>query len=438
MQCAPLARHAATARHRMTESRHVVVIGAGIVGAATALELLRDGHQVTILDPAPPGGEQAASYGNGTVLNPASVVPMSTPGVWRKVPGYLMDPTGPLTIRWRHLPKLLPWLVRFLRAGSTLPKVERTAKALAALLHDAPLHHKRLAEEAGVPHLIQRTGLLYPYISRAAFEADALAWHLRRLNDLTWEELDEDALRQQEPALDRRYTFAILAPQAGNVTDPGAYVAALAAHAQHLGATYLQAQATGFRIKANRLQAVTTTTTEIPCQAAVISAGAHSAPLARHLGDHVSLEAERGYHIVVKDPGLELRHPILTSDTKVAVVNTSAGLRVAGTVELAGLDAAPTWSRAQALRAILKRTLPALSHDLPDDQIKLWMGNRPSTPDGLPVIGPATATPDVIYAFGHGHVGLAAGAMTARLVADLVSAKPPTIDPTPFNPQRFH
>ena len=417
--------------------QRIVVIGAGIVGTATALLLTNDGHNVTLLDPGPPGGEQSASYGNGTILNPASVVPMSTPGVWRKVPGYLMDPQGPLTIRWRHLPRLLPWLTRFLRAGSTLQKVQRTASALAALLHDAPRLHLALAEQADVPHLIQRTGLLYPYTSRAAFQADALAWQPRRDNGLTWQELDEDALRQQEPALDRRYTFAILAPQAGNITDPGAYIAALAAQARAQGATILQATATGFRLDHGRLQAVTTPTIELPCDTAILAAGAHAARLARQLGDTIPLEAERGYHITVTHPGLELRHPILTTDTKVAVVNTAAGLRIAGTVELAGLDALPTWSRAQALRAILQRTLPALAHDLPDDRIKVWMGNRPSTPDGLPVIGPSPNCPAVIHAFGHGHVGLAAGARTAHLVADLVAGRPPTIDPTPYAPDRF-
>ena len=418
--------------------KHTVVIGAGIVGAAAAVELLRDGHRVTILEPGPPGGEQAASYGNGTVLNPGSVVPMSTPGVWRKVPGYLMDPAGPLTIRWSHLPKLLPWLFRFLRAGSTVPKVERTARALAALLADAPARHKRLAHEAGVGSLVQRVGLLYPYPDRAAFEADALGWRLRRDNGIEWTELDEDALRQQEPALDRRYTFAVLATQAGNVLDPGSYVAALAAHAESLGAAHVRGGATGFRIEGGRLRAVETEKGEIACDAAVISAGARSAALARMVGDRVCLESERGYHIVVEGAGVEVRHPMLTGDTKVAVVNTAAGLRVAGTVELAGLETAPNWERAHKLRAVLERTLPGVADAIPDDRVKLWMGHRPSTPDGLPVIGRASGCADVVHAFGHGHVGLAAGAMTGRLVADLVGGRPCTIDVAPFSPQRFN
>jgi D-amino-acid dehydrogenase len=133
---------------------HVVVIGAGIAGAATAVELLRDGHRVTILEPGEPGGEQAASYGNGAWLSTASVVPVSMPGLWRRVPDYLRDPLGPLAISWSYLPRLLPWLTRFLRAGATIAKVEATARALRPLIADAPERHARLADEAGVPGLI--------------------------------------------------------------------------------------------------------------------------------------------------------------------------------------------------------------------------------------------------------------------------------------------
>lgn len=422
----------------MTEPRDVVVIGGGIVGAASCVELLRDGHRVTLIEPGPPGGEQSASYGNGTILNPGSVVPVSLPGLWKKVPGYLADPTGPLTIRWRYLARLAPWLLRFVRAGSTEDRVMATGRALAPLLADAPERHRRLAEEAGVGDLVRRQGVLYPYVNRAAFEAEALAWRVRRANGVTWTELDEGALRQQEPALDRRYTFAVFMPQTGNVADPGAYVAALIAHAEALGARRVEGRATGFRIEGGRLRAVVTEAGELACNAAVIAAGARSAALAHQVGDRVSLEAERGYHAVAEGVDLGLRHPMLPSDSKVAIVGTLGGLRIAGTVELASVDAAPDWARARVLRGVLERTLPSMPKNLPDDRFRFWIGNRPSTPDGVPVIGRASGCADVVHAYGHGHVGLAGGAMTGRLVADLVSGTAPTIDIAPFSPQRFN
>jgi 2-polyprenyl-6-methoxyphenol hydroxylase-like FAD-dependent oxidoreductase len=150
-------------------SLHIAVIGAGIVGAASAVALTREGHRVTIVEPGEPGHEQSASYGNGAWLSPASVVPMSMPGLWKKVPGYLLDPLGPLTIRITELPHLLPWLMRFLCAGATVSRVEATAQALSALLSDSPARHAKLAEEAGVQDLIQQTGLLYVYPDRSAF-----------------------------------------------------------------------------------------------------------------------------------------------------------------------------------------------------------------------------------------------------------------------------
>ena len=147
-------------------SRQVAIIGAGIVGAACALELLRDGHSVTIIEPGEPGGEQSASYGNGTLLNPSSVIPMSAPGIWKQVPEYLRNPLGPLAIRWRYLPRLLPWLRRFVTAGSTPEKVAAIARALQPLLTEAPERHFALAEEAGVGDLITRPGVLFAYPDR--------------------------------------------------------------------------------------------------------------------------------------------------------------------------------------------------------------------------------------------------------------------------------
>jgi D-amino-acid dehydrogenase len=416
---------------------HVTVIGAGIVGAATAVELLRDGHTVTIVEPGDPGGEQAASYGNGTLLNPSSVIPMSAPGLWKKVPGYLTDPLGPLAIRWRYLPRLLPWLWRFLRAGATVARVEATARALRPLLADAPELHRALAEEAGVGELIRRNGVMAVFPSRADFEAEATSWRIRHDNGTRWIELNEDELRQREPALDRRYKFALLIEQNGQCIDPGALVAAVVRHAQALGASLRRARVTGLQIEDGRLRAVRTDAGDIPCDKAVIAAGAWSKVLAEAAGDAVPLETERGYHALISDPGFELRLPVMPSDGKMSNVMTPQGLRLAGQVELAGLDAAPNWKRAEILRDFALRTWSSLPRDLPADRVKFWMGHRPSMPDGLPCIGPASGCADVLHAFGHGHVGLTAGPATGKLVADLIAGRTPRIDPTPYAARRF-
>ncbi|MBV8458316.1 MAG: FAD-dependent oxidoreductase, partial [Acetobacteraceae bacterium] len=392
-----------------------MVIGAGIVGAATALELLRDGHRVTILEPGEPGGEQAASYGNGCWLSPSSVVPMSAPGIWRKVPGWLADPLGPLTIRWGYLPRMLPWLWLFVRSGSSVAKLQTTARALRPLVEQAPERHLALARGAGVTELIRREGQLYVFPDRAAFEAEALAWQLRRENGVQWIELDENELRQREPELSRDYRFGVFVQEGGHCLNPGAYVAALVAAAVGQGAELRRARATGFRLEGRRLRAVRTVHGEVACDAAVIAAGARSGALSAAVGDRVPLETERGYHAVITAPECGPRHPVMPSDGKMAVTMMAQGLRVAGQVELAGLEAAPNWRRAEILRDFALRMWPGLPRDLPSERVKVWMGHRPSIADGLPCIGPASGCAEVFHAFGHGHVGLAAGAATGQL-----------------------
>ena len=415
----------------------VAVIGGGVVGVASAIELLRDGHDVTILEPGVPGGEQAASYGNGTLLTPSSVIPISSPGLWKQVPGYLADPLGPLTIRWSYLPRLLPWLRRFLQAGSTPANVAAIARALRPLLADAPARHRTLAEEAGVGDLITRQGVLFAFPNRAAFEAEAFSWRVRRDNGTRWLELDEDELPQWEPALDRHYTFGILVEANGQCRDPGAYVAALARHAAALGAKIERTGATGFRIDAGRLRAVRTRDGEIACDKAVIAAGAWSKLLAREAGDRVPLETERGYHVVIDNPGIEPRYPLVPSDGKMACAMTPAGLRLAGQVELAGLNAAPNWQRAEVLLRFARKVYPGLRADLRLEKVKVWMGHRPATPDGLPCLGLASGCSDVAHAFGHGHVGLTAAAATGKFVADLVAGRAPGFDLEPYAAARF-
>ncbi|MBB3899010.1 NAD(P)/FAD-dependent oxidoreductase [Roseococcus suduntuyensis] len=415
----------------------LAIIGGGIMGACAALAAQREGMQVTLIEPGTPGGEQAASYGNGCWLSPASVVPPALPGLWRKVPKFLLDPLGPLAIRWSYFPRVAPWLVRYLASGWTEGRVMRTGHALRALVRGAPELHAALAEEAGVGHLIERRGLLYIYPSRAAFEAEALAWRVRAETGVKWLELNEDELRQREPELDRRYRFGVLVEEGGHCRDPGAYVAALVALAERQGARRVQARATGFRIEGGRLRAVLTDQGEVPADRAIICAGAHSKALARAAGDSLPLESERGYHAMVEAPEAGPRTPMMPSDGKMSVTMTDRGLRCAGQVEIAGIEAAPNWKRAEILRDHLLRSFPGLPRDLPAERVRFWMGHRPSMPDGLPVIGPARACPDILYGFGHGHVGLVAAPRSAEILAAMLAGRPPQPDAAPYAPARF-
>ena len=434
------------------EPLNIAVIGSGIVGACCALELLRDGHSVSMIDPGEPGGEQAASYGNGAWLSPSSVVPMSTPGVLRKVPGYLLDRTSPLTIRWRFLPALMPWLLRFIRSGATVQQVERTARALSAILADAPDRHLVLAKLIGRPELVRQAGLIYPYPSRADFEAEALAWHLRKTNGIEWHELSTPDLAVQTPALGSRYSFGIFVPAGGNCTDPGEYVAALSTYCLALGAKRFKAEALSFEFKTQgqheKLVGIRSSKGLIPCETAVIAAGIRSKLLCEALGEKVSLESERGYHVVFEAPGFELQSPLMPGDAKMAITSTRGGLRVSGQVELASMDAAPDWRRAEILRRFAVEHFPALKsnpqHLRPVDHpsivppgLKRWMGHRPSTPDGLPVLSASSVSEHIFHAFGHGHVGLASGPISGRAIADLIAQRSSSLDLAPFSVQRF-
>lgn len=422
----------------MTDSgRHIAVIGAGIIGATTALALVRDGHRVTILDPGQPGGVQASSYGNGAFLSPASIIPVSLPGLWKKVPGFLLDSNGPLTIRLASLPRLAPWLWRFVRAGKTWACVERTAAALATLLDGAQDRHAALATSIGKPELIRRKGLIYAYHDRRGFEADATVWALRERHGVRLDILSVDALQERASGLSPTYRFGVFLPDGAHCHSPGDYVRALVDGAVVEGAELLQGRVTGFDVRQGRLVGLLTDAGRLDCDGAVIACGAHSADLARQVGDPIPLESERGYHVEVKTDVAMPESPVMPQDGKMANTPTQGGFRASGQVELASRDARPDWRRADILLRALKVTWPALAVPGAIQSVERWQGNRPSTPDGRPVIGRSRACADIVHAFGHGHIGLVSAPRTAEAVADVLAGRRGDLDLAPFSPTRF-
>jgi D-amino-acid dehydrogenase len=412
----------------------VAVIGAGIVGMSAASYLQRDGHEVFVVDPNEPG--EGASFGNAGCINPSSVVPMSMPGVIRNVPKWLRDPLGPLSVRWSYLPFITPWLIRYIRAGRR-DRVEQQAKALRALLGPAIANVGALAKAADAESLLHRVGHLVVYKNSESRAKDDAAWKLRRDNGVQLEELNADELRQLEPELSREYTQGVLISTNGHLANPGGFVKKLAEAFVRNGGRMVREAATGFEFIDGQLTAVRTSMGTHQADRAVVAAGIWSKPLASELGDRLPLETERGYHIVISDPEAKPRTPTMSGDGKFVVTPMDMGLRVAGTVELAGLKAPPNWARADNLLRQVKEMYPRLPRDIPEARISRWMGHRPSFPDSLPVIDRSGRSGHVFYAFGHGHTGMTGGATTGKIVADLIAGRPPGMDLAPFARARF-
>ena len=411
-------------------SSRIAVIGAGVVGLACAARLQMRGHAVTIVDPRDPGSY--CSSGNAGCLSRASCVPLGLPGTWKKVPGWLLDPKGPLVIRPSYALAIAPWLWRF-RRNTTLERVNAIADALHALLDPTVAKWRPLAAWAGEPELIRQEGYGFAYRSEAAYAGDALGRELRRARGVKIDVLTGGAIREFEPALSPEITHLVLLPEQGHVPHPLRLSQALAARLREGGATFVRREARGFELAGGRVARVATDGEPVDADVVVIAAGAHSAPLARALGASVPLETERGYHVTLASPSVQPRIPIGSGEGKYFATPMETGLRIAGAVELAGLAAAPNYARADVLLEGAKRLFPGLGHG----PVERWMGHRPSLPDSMPVIGRSPHARNAYFAFGHGHVGLTAAPSTAEIVEALVAGEAPFLDPKPFAAERF-
>ncbi|MDP1537894.1 MAG: FAD-dependent oxidoreductase [Burkholderiales bacterium] len=412
------------------QTRNITVIGAGIVGIATASYLRRDGHQVTVVDQRPPG--EYCSFGNAGILSPGSCVPIAMPGVLAQVPGYLLDPLGPLSLRWSYFPRALPWLLRFVAAADA-QRVERIADGLRALLAQTFDAYAPLVKNAGVEDLIHKSGYVVVYSSRRAYQADAPGWKLRRDRGVVIDELDAAEVRKRLPGLHGDYEVGLFLHDHGWCANPERLTKALAAQFERDGGRILQRKVLGIDIGPDGPRALHTDAGELPVEHLVVCAGAHSNEFSAQLGDAVPLEAERGYHITYADLSVQLPMPVMVPEYKCFVTPMEMGLRIAGQSEFAGIDAAPNYARADVLGKLMQRMFPGISNV----DATQWMGRRPSMPDSTPVIGRATRYSTVHYAFGHGHIGLVGGAPTGRLIADMIAGRPPRIDLHPYRPGRF-
>ncbi|MFX0543614.1 NAD(P)/FAD-dependent oxidoreductase [Roseovarius sp. S4756] len=396
-------------------AQKIIVVGAGICGLSSAIWLRRAGHDVTLIDKDGPGA--GASYGNAGLLAEWAVVPISGPGIAWTGLKYLTSRDAPLSIQWGQLPRLVPWLRQFLRNSSDA-KTREISAALSHLLHDSVDQHRALARGTRAERWIASSDFGWAYANRAAFDADAYGWELRRMAGYTPEVIEGDAVREVEPMLGAATRCLVRLRGHGHVTNPGAYVADLAQVLENEGGTYRRVEMRDVTMVDGRIIEVITDQGALPCDAAVLAAGIWSEPLARKLGVKVPLVAERGFHLEFKNPSQMPRMPLMMTSGKFAVNPMAQGLRCAGMVELGGTS--PRISRGPI--ELLRRNVAKVFPDLEYEEVEEWMGYRPSTPDSLPMIGQMGAS-GVYAAFGHQHIGLTGGPKTGRWVADMIGGR---------------
>ena len=409
----------------------VCVVGAGIVGVATALNLRRLGRDVTLVDREEPG--EGASFGNAGVLATSSIIPVTVPGLIKKVPAMLSDPLGPVYLKWGYIPKLLPWLFKYLKHCSA-DRVRYIADNMAPMVANSLDEHARLAEGTDAARRIQRIPYGFVFKNRATFEADTLGWGLRKKHGIPWTVIEGNDVRDAEPGLSPNYECLVeMAEQHGAIDLPGDYVKELAKALVAGGGHIVKSPVTGFLRTDRKITGVTTEAGNIHAGTVVVAAGAWSAQLLKSIGMHVPLETERGYHVQLMGSSVRLNRALMVADGKFVAPPMDDRMRLAGLVEFGGLDAGPS---AAPINTLLKRAeivFPGIEYDHHTE----WLGHRPAVSDSLPVMGPVADHPGLVLAFGHHHVGLTAGPRAGRLIADLVCGNTPNIDLTPYAVERF-
>ena len=419
-----------------TTNHDVIVIGAGIIGISIALKLQAQGRQVLVLDRKGVAAETSA--GNAGAFAFADVIPLATPGIMRKAPKWLIDPLGPLSLRPAYALKILPWMLRFWRA-SWQDKYHAALAAQASLMNFSKIALERQIQAVNGESFIRREGQLQLYEGQDEFNASLADWQTRQQHGVVYEFLlTPTAIAKVQPGIHPRFTHAAFTPEWKNVCDPAEWTQHLANEFERLGGKIAIATIHSMVLhddldSQDRTVTLKSDAADYEARQVVIAAGAWSKKLALSIGDNVPLDTERGYNTTLSNAEFDLKTHITFSNHGFVVTKIGNGVRVGGAVELGGLALKPNYKRADALLNKAAEFLPGLNIE----GGKQWMGFRPSMPDSLPVIGYSSRSKQILYAFGHGHLGLTQSAGTAELVAALANNETPDIDLTPFSAKRF-
>ena len=408
----------------------VVVIGAGVVGLSAAIAAQARGLSVTVLDREGPAA--GASAGNAGAFAFTDILPLASPGILKKAPKWLLDPLGPLSVPPAYALKIAPWMFRFWRACQP-SRVAHSTAAQTAIMDLSKAELEPFLTATGTLPMLRKDGNLQVYESQAELNASLPGWKIREQHGIEFRHIGQAEMAAIQPGIAPRFTHGTFTPGWFSIADPKLYTLALADHFRAQGGLIERSEVTALRPVEGGVEIAVRNGPARRTAKVVLAAGAFSHRIARSLGESIPLETERGYNTTLPGNAFDLRTQVTFGGHGFVVTRLSTGIRVGGAVELGGLDLPPNFRRSEAMLKKAQDFLPGLK----SEGGQQWMGFRPSLPDSLPAIGRAKATANVVYAFGHGHLGLTQSAGTARIVADLLTGKTTPIDLTLFSPQRF-
>ena len=415
-------------------SLHVLIVGSGAVGLSCALWLLKTGHRVTVFDPNPPlegiDYRGACSFGNACSIAYGAVTPVAMPGILKDVPSMLANPLAHLSIQWRNFPELIPWLFQFIRSSKS-DRVLEIVNELAELLRLAEAGIAPLLQESGSRNLIRNRECLYLYKSEEKYQQAQYGLQLRASQGVRMETLDAAQIYEREPHLTPVYHKGVLFLDAYSLESPHVYMKNLAKRILQRGGQFVRQHVDEIVLGDNHVQLSGHGMLSERADQVVVAAGAWSKKIL-HPKDHILLNTERGYHVMFPDSGNLLTTPTCYPEHGFYITPMMDGIRAAGTVDLGGLGAAPNLKRIEVIEKATRQLVQGLG---PSGDT--WLGHRPSMPDSLPVIGQSPHNKRIIYAFGHGHLGLTLAGITGRLVAEIAGGHSLSKNINALRPQRF-
>ena len=408
--------------------KNIAVVGAGIVGICSAYFLKKSGFQVTLIDKEKPG--TMTSFGHACSFADYANVPVNYPGLLWDIPSMLLRKDGPLAVDFFYIIKNLPWAINFLK-NCRKEKVDEIATSLTNLLKHSQLSYDEIFNDVNVKEFINHEENLYLFDTKKSFENYEYANIIRKNNNVKVRNLNKDEVKELEPNIADVYYSGQVFTGSRHTTNPLAISNKIFDKFIELGGNYINQNVKNLIQNEKNIELLMEDK-KIKFDKIIICAGAWSNQIANMLGDKFPLDTERGYHILFETNEKLINRPVAWSESGFYLIQIHNGVRAAGTVEIAGLNKSPNKKRLNMIERQSRKVLPQLGKVQ-----STWMGRRPTLPDSLPIIGNSQKNNNIIYAFGHQHVGWTLGAVTGKIIDSLSRDQIPNIDISAYSPSRF-